>query len=321
MPCSRVFSCAFSAQAPLCALQPIMGLRGGAGQRGADLCPPGTSAHHGHHLLRAGGHVRGKGARCVRVPCLLMHQHAVMCALSCSPLPAPALPILLGVCNMCMSMCVSGCMSVCMRVYACVRMCYCVFLYPLASPPLALSPLPFYPLSCFLLASASFPLACFLSPPRALPVPYYLLPIHSLPFSSLPSSPLPSPRFAAHRLSLPSPLPSPPCCGDKCQICTFADIRAHVINLLLQVQSSSSYHHCYTLISTRTHARTDSTHAHTHTHLCPDPRMCTGERAHTHLHAHGRDACSFVRRTPALTPTRATEKDFFFIFMMITWEK
>ena len=145
MSCSRVFSCvfscAFSAQAPLCALQPIMGLRGGAGQRGADLCPPDTSAHYGHHpLLRAGGHVRGKGARCVRLPCLLMHQHAVMCALSCSPWPAPALPFLLGVCSMCKSMCVSGCMGVCMRVYVCVRMCYCVFLYPLASPRLA-SPL------------------------------------------------------------------------------------------------------------------------------------------------------------------------------------
>jgi hypothetical protein len=91
--CSRVFSCSFSAQVPLCALRPTMGLCGGAGQRGADLCPPDTSAHYGHHLLRAGGHVRGKGARysrCVRVPCLLMHQHAVMCALSCSPLPAPA---------------------------------------------------------------------------------------------------------------------------------------------------------------------------------------------------------------------------------------
>ena len=110
--CSRVFPCAFSAQVPLFALRPTIAfvisvslVCCGAGQRGADLCPPDTSAHYGpHHLLRAGGHVRGKGARCVRVPCLLMHQHAVMCALSCSPLPAPALPILLGVCSMCMSM-------------------------------------------------------------------------------------------------------------------------------------------------------------------------------------------------------------------------
>ena len=146
MSCSRVFSCAFFAQVPLCALPPIIGwanglLCGGAGQRGADLCPPGTSAHYGpHHLLRAGGHVRGKGARCVRVPCLLMHQHTVMCALSCSPLPAPALSFLLGVCNMCMSMCVHECMGVCVRVYVCVRMCPCVFPHHVPSPRLA-SPL------------------------------------------------------------------------------------------------------------------------------------------------------------------------------------
>ena len=126
MSCSRVFSCAFSAQGTLSALRPTMGLRGGAGQRGADVCPPGTSAHRGHHLLRAGGHVRGKGARCVRVPCLLMHQHAVMCALSCSPLPAPALPFLLGVYNTCMSMCVHGCMGVCMREHMCVCTCVAV---------------------------------------------------------------------------------------------------------------------------------------------------------------------------------------------------
>ena len=181
-----------------------------------------------------------------------MHQHAVMCALSCSPLPAPALPFLLGVCNMCMSMCVSGCMGVCMRVYVCVRMCYCAFLFRLASPPLALSPLPFYPLSSFLLAPVSFPLACFLSPPRALPVPYYLLPIHSLPFSSLPSSPLPSPRFAAHRLSLPSPLPSPPCAG----MSTIVEIRCNLINQLLHVRSLSiCYYTCNPRLPTTTDTR------------------------------------------------------------------
>jgi hypothetical protein len=117
---------------------------------------------------------------------------------------------------------------------------------------------------------------------------------------------VPSPRFASPRLSLSlSSPPSPPCCGDECQICTIAEIRAHLINLLLHVQSSASYHHCYTLTARRTHALTDSTHAHTRDHLCTDPRMCRAERAHTHLQAHGRDACSFVRRTPALTPTRA----------------
>ena len=142
--CSRVFSCAFSAQVPLVALRPSMGVCGGAGQRGADLCPPVTRAHGGlFHLLRAARHVRGKGARCVRVPCLLMHQHAVMCALSCSPLPAPPLPFPLSVCSMCMSMCVHGCMGVCMRVYVCVRMCHCVFSYHLSSPRLRSPLLPF----------------------------------------------------------------------------------------------------------------------------------------------------------------------------------
>ena len=142
--CSRVFSCAFSAQVPLFALRPNIQVCGGAGQRGADLCPPGTRAHYGlFHLLRAARHVRGKGARCVRVPCLLMHQHAVMCALSCSPLPAPPLPFPLSVCSMCMSMCVHGCMGVCMRVYVCVRMCHCVFSYHLSSPRLRSPLLPF----------------------------------------------------------------------------------------------------------------------------------------------------------------------------------
>jgi hypothetical protein len=152
----------------------------------------------------------------------------------------------------------------------------------------------FLPLLCRILLS-SRP-ACFISLSLASSIPYDPLLCPSLPIPSLHATPLPSPRFAAPRLSLSlsSSLPSPPCCGDKCQICTFAEIRAHVINLLLHVQSSSSYHHCYTLISTRTHARTDSTHAHTHSHLCSDPRMCTDERAHTHLHAHGRDTCLFV---------------------------
>ena len=144
MSCSRVFSCAFSAQGTLCALQPTMGLCGGAGQRGADLCPPDTSAHYGpHHLLRAGGHVRGKGARCVRVPCLLMHQHAVMCALSCSPLPAPALPFRLGVCNMCMGTCVCVVAWVC--VCECTRACVCVIASSLVASPRLASPGPSSP--------------------------------------------------------------------------------------------------------------------------------------------------------------------------------
>ena len=49
-----------------------------------------------------------------------------------------------------------------------------------------------------------------------------------------------------------------------------------------------------------THAR-----ARTRTYLYTDPRTCRRERAHTHLHAHGRHACSCVRRTPELPPTRA----------------
>ncbi len=192
MSCSRVFPCAFSAQGTLSALRPTMGLCAGAGQRGADLCPPDTSAHHGLHLLRAGGHVRGKGARCVRVPCLLMHQHAVMCALSCSPLPAPALPFRLGVCNMCMGTCVCvglhGCLyaRVRVRAYVLLRL---PFSRPLASPPLAPPLLPFSLLCRILLSPRP---ACFLSPPLASFVPY-----HPLPFPPLPSPPLPS--------TLPSP--------------------------------------------------------------------------------------------------------------------
>ena len=114
----------------------------------------------------------------------------------------------------------------------------------------------FLPLLCRILLS-SRP-ACFISLSLASSIPYDPLLCPSLPIPSLHATPLPSPRFAAPRLSLSlsSSLPSPPCCGDKCQICTFAEIRAHVINLLLHVQSSSSYHHCYTLNSTRTHART-----------------------------------------------------------------
>jgi hypothetical protein len=73
--CSRVFPRAFSAQGTLCALRPIMGfelwldfLCGGAGQRGADLYPPDTTAHDGprRQLPGAARYVRGKGARCVR---------------------------------------------------------------------------------------------------------------------------------------------------------------------------------------------------------------------------------------------------------------
>ena len=65
--CSRVFSCAFSAQEALVALQPIIGVCGGAGQRGADLCPPDSRADDGprRRLQGAARHVRGKGARCV----------------------------------------------------------------------------------------------------------------------------------------------------------------------------------------------------------------------------------------------------------------
>jgi hypothetical protein len=224
--CSRVFSCAFSAQVPPCALRPTMGFGislvcGGAGQRGADLCPPDTSAHYGHHLLlRAGGHVRGKGARCVRVPCLLMHQHTVMCALSCSPLPAPAS---FWACAICVCVCV--CMGAWVCVCECTRACVCVIASslitsphltspPLTSPRLApprpSSPPLLSPLLCRILLS-SRP-ACFPSLSLASSVPYDPLPLPSLPIPSLHATPLPSPRFAAPclSLSLSSSLPSPP---------------------------------------------------------------------------------------------------------------
>ena len=76
------------------------------------------------------------------------HVRTVVLAIACTCFALPSGRVQ----YVCMSMCVQGSMGVCMQVYACVRMCYCVFPYPLASPPLASPrlaphPLPFLPLS------------------------------------------------------------------------------------------------------------------------------------------------------------------------------
>jgi hypothetical protein len=59
-----------------------------------------------------------------------------------------------------------------------------------------------------------------------------------------------------------------------------------VINLLLHVQCSSSYHHCYTLNSTRTH------------------------RTRTCMHT-----------AETLARLCAAHRKFFFIYVVITWQK
>jgi hypothetical protein len=127
---------------------------------------------------------------------------------------------------------------------------------------------------------------------------------------AIPSSPLHSPRFASPRLSpflpsLSSSLSSSPFCRDKCQICTIAEIRAHVINLLLHTCNPRLPTTTATRspLHTRTHALTDSTHAHTHSHLCPDPRESR---------VHGRQT-----RLLVYAPHTGKRK-YFFIFI---WEK
>ena len=184
-----------------------------------------------------------------------------------------------------------------MRVYV-----FCVFPCHLASPRLAPPLLPFSPLSSFLLAPASFPLACFLSPPLASSVyvyAYYYVCARvcvcactcacvcviasSLVTSPRLASPRPSsppllscllpPPLASHLLASPllSPLPSPPCCGDKCQICTIADIRCNVINLC--------YYTCNPRLPTTTATRS-KLNLRMHTYTCIPTPM------HTHTHTH-----------------------------------
>ena len=154
-----------------------------------------------------------------------------------------------------------------MGAWVCVSECTCACVYVHASS-LITSPCLAFPRSSSLPFS---PLSCYLLAPVSFPLACFR-----------------SPSLASPVPYYPLPIPSLP----------FSSL--HVTNLLFHVQSSSSYHHGYTLTSTRTHARTDSTH--TPTLTCVPIRACARANARIRTCMHTASLVDLVLHTLSHLP-------------------